>query len=67
MTRPSPPEVLAETARLAYHLHWPLDTILDLEHRDRRLFLAEADALAGLLDGDAEAASDEDAAWAYEG
>jgi hypothetical protein len=48
MTRPSPPELLAETARLAYHLHWPLDTILDLEHPDRRRFLAEADALAGL-------------------
>jgi hypothetical protein len=66
MTRPSPPEVLAETARLAYHLHWPLDTILDLEHRDRRLFLAEADALAGLLeDGETDVADDE--AWALEG
>ena len=30
MTRPSPEEVLGETARLAYHLHWPLDSILDL-------------------------------------
>jgi hypothetical protein len=48
MTRPSPEELLAETARLAYHLHWPLDTILDLEHRDRRRFLLEADAIAGL-------------------
>ena len=48
MTRPSPEELLAETARLAYHLHWPLDTILDLEHRDRRRFLVEADAIAGL-------------------
>jgi hypothetical protein len=67
MTRPSPPEVLAETARLAYHLHWPLDTILDLEHRDRRLFLAEADALAGLLDDDRAVALEDDAAWAYEG
>ena len=47
MTRPSSPECIAETARLAYHLHWPLDSILDLEHRDRRSFLAEADALAG--------------------
>jgi hypothetical protein len=46
MTRPSSPECMAETARLAYHFHWPLDTILDLEHRDRRHFLAEADALA---------------------
>jgi hypothetical protein len=65
MTRPSPDELLGEAARLAYHFHWPLDTILDLEHRDRRLFLAEADALAGLLDGSAFV--DEDAAWAYEG
>ena len=52
MTRPSSPECLAETARLAYHLHWPLDTILDLEHRDRRRFLAEADALAGVVVAD---------------
>ena len=50
MTRPSPPEVLAETARLAYHLHWPLDTILDLEHGDRRLFLGEAEAMAAAAD-----------------
>ena len=60
MTRPSPPELMAETARLAYHLHWPLDTILDLEHRDRRDFLAEADALAGLgyeLEEDVEPAA----------
>jgi hypothetical protein len=49
MTRPSPEEVLEETARLAYHLHWPLETILDLEHHDRRRFLREADAIAGLL------------------
>ena len=47
MMRPSPEELMGETARLAYHLHWPLDTILDLEHADRRRFLSEADALAG--------------------
>jgi len=46
MRGPSPEELLLETARLAYHFHWPLDTILDLEHPDRRLFLAEASALA---------------------
>ena len=45
MTRPSSSECIAETARLAYHLHWPLDTILDLQHSDRRRFLAEVDAL----------------------
>ena len=52
MTRPSPEELLAETARLAYHLHWPLDTILDLEHPDRRRFLREADAMAGFVADD---------------
>jgi hypothetical protein len=46
MRGPSPEELLLETARLAYHFHWPLDTILDLEHPDRRLFLAEASALS---------------------
>jgi hypothetical protein len=46
MTRPSPDELLGEAARLAYHFHWPLDTILDLGHADRRRFLREADALA---------------------
>jgi hypothetical protein len=50
MTRPSPEEVLGETARLAYHLHWPLDSILDLEHHDRRRFLREADAMAGITE-----------------
>ena len=46
MTRPSPEQLLTETARLAFHVHWPLDVILDLEHRDRRRFLAEAERLA---------------------
>jgi len=46
MTRPSPERLLTETARLAFHLHWPLDTILDMEHHDRRHFLTEAQRLA---------------------
>ena len=29
MTRPSPERLLRETARLAHHLHWSLDAILD--------------------------------------
>ena len=55
MTRPSSSECIAETARLAYHLHWPLDTILDLEHPDRRRFLREADALAGYVTDEMQA------------
>jgi hypothetical protein len=45
MTRPSPPELFAEMARLAHSFHWQLDTLLDLEHADRRRFLAESAAL----------------------
>ena len=51
MTRPSSSDLLEETARLAYHVHWPLDTILDLEHADRRKFLREAEALAYPYEG----------------
>jgi hypothetical protein len=47
MTRPSPEELFEETAELAHHFHWPLETILDLEHRDRRRFLEAATRLAG--------------------
>jgi hypothetical protein len=47
MTRPSPHELYVEMARLAHHFHWPPGVLLDLEHRDRRRFLAEADDLAG--------------------
>ena len=46
MTRPSPPELFAEMARLAHDLHWPLDALLDLEHADRRRFLEHASAIA---------------------
>jgi hypothetical protein len=51
--RPSPDGLLGETARLAYPLHWPLDTILDLEHRDRRRFLDEAEGLSAAGGGEA--------------
>jgi hypothetical protein len=47
MTRPSRDDLLSETAKLAYHFKWPLDSILDLEHADRRRFLDEAEAISG--------------------
>ena len=47
MTRPSPEALLEEAARLAYHYHWPLETILDLEHEDRRRFLRAAEEMSG--------------------
>jgi hypothetical protein len=47
MSGRSSDQMLEETARLAYHLHWPLDQILDLEHGDRRRFLRTAEGLSG--------------------
>jgi len=51
MTGPSQEELFSETARIAHHFHWSLDSILDLEHRDRRRFLDEIDAMAGTFHG----------------
>ena len=28
-----------EVSYIAYHLHWPLDDLLDLEHADRRRYV----------------------------
>ena len=33
--------VYQEVAYIAYHFHWPMDSILDLEHPDRARFVAE--------------------------
>ena len=30
-----------EVAYVAYHLHWPMEEILNLEHADRQRFVAE--------------------------
>ncbi|MEU9293862.1 DUF6760 family protein [Streptomyces sp. NPDC048266] len=35
-----------ETAYLAFHFHWGMDDILDLEHADRRRYVAQVAALA---------------------
>ncbi|KPI30507.1 hypothetical protein OK074_6665 [Actinobacteria bacterium OK074] len=35
-----------EIAYVAYHFHWDLDQILDLEHQDRRRY---ADEIASLV------------------
>jgi hypothetical protein len=33
--------VLEEVSYVAYHFHWGLGEILDLEHRDRRQFVEQ--------------------------
>ena len=35
------PELFEEIAYVAYHFHWPLDDILDLEHPLRHQFVEE--------------------------
>jgi hypothetical protein len=34
-----------EVAYIAYHFHWPMESILDLEHRDRVHWVAQIAAL----------------------
>lgn len=43
----APQTLLDEVAYIAAVFHWPLDTILDLEHPDRASFLAAARTVAG--------------------
>jgi hypothetical protein len=43
--------VLEEVSYVAYHFHWPLDDILDLEHPDRQRFVAEIGRLNGRARG----------------
>jgi len=37
----APDRLHEEVAYVAYHFHWALDAILDLEHPDRQRYVAE--------------------------
>lgn len=37
----APERLYEEVAYVAYHFHWPLDDILDLEHGQRQRFVHE--------------------------
>ena len=37
--------LLEEVSYLAYHFHWSLDEILDLEHADRQQFVAQISSI----------------------
>lgn len=41
MTAYATDRMFEEVAYVAYHLHWPLDEILDLEHPLRQRFVEE--------------------------
>ncbi|WP_170315456.1 DUF6760 family protein [Nakamurella deserti] len=45
MTTYAPDRLYAEVAYIAYHFHWPLDDLLDLEHPERRRFAEEIGAI----------------------
>lgn len=52
MTRYPMTELWGEVSYLAYHLHWRLDDLLDLEHSDRtRLVTQVADLNERALQG----------------
>ncbi len=38
-------QLYQEVAFVAYHFHWPLDAILDLDHPRRRRFVGEISRL----------------------
>lgn len=37
----APDRIYREVAYVAFHFHWPLDDILDLEHGERRRYVTE--------------------------
>ncbi len=37
--------IYKEVAYIAYHFHWELDTILEMEHRERAIFIQEIAAI----------------------
>ncbi|CAA9375716.1 MAG: hypothetical protein AVDCRST_MAG47-1728 [uncultured Nocardioidaceae bacterium] len=37
----APDRIYEEVAYVAYHFHWPLDDILDLEHPQRLRYVSE--------------------------
>ncbi len=37
----APDRLYEEVAYIAYHFHWPLGDLLDLEHAERRRFATE--------------------------
>ena len=41
-----------EVAFIAFHFHWPLPQILDLEHPERRRWVQEISAINQRLNGD---------------
>ncbi|MFL6260706.1 MAG: DUF6760 family protein [Thermoanaerobaculia bacterium] len=41
-----------EVAYVAFHFHWPLATVLDLDHGERRRWVAEISRINQRLNGE---------------
>ncbi len=44
--------IYEEVAYVAYHFHWPLDDLMDLEHPTRRRFVMEIAKINRRLSGE---------------
>jgi hypothetical protein len=44
-------ELHREVAFVAYHLHWPHGEVMDMEHADRRRWVAEVSAINSAING----------------
>jgi hypothetical protein len=47
--------MLEEVAYIAYYFHWPLEDILEMEHRDRRQWVEEIGSINQKLSAGARA------------
>ena len=55
--------LLAEVSYIAYHFHWPLEEILDLEHPLRQAFAAEIGRIHEQQQAGSESASSPESGW----
>jgi hypothetical protein len=49
----APSQLYSEVAYVAYHFHWSLDSILDLEHADRLRYVEEIGRINTRMSGSA--------------
>lgn len=45
-------QLYREVAFVAYHFHWSHDQVMELEHRDRRRWVAEISEINRAMNGD---------------
>ena len=63
MTGYPPETLLGEVAFLAYYLHWPMDQIMSLDHRERQRWVAEVSKINEQLNAAANGNGDRYGNW----